>query len=74
MARKNNVDKVEETSKVDTTPADDLEENSEKARGDKVEAPVPAESKPVTVEPKPTPGLLDKFEVTPERGYRVNKD
>lgn len=32
--------------------------------------PVAAESKPVTVAPAPVPGLLDQFDVSPERGFR----
>lgn len=32
--------------------------------------PVAAESKPVTVAPAPTPGLLEQFDVSPDRGYR----
>lgn len=33
------------------------------------EAPEPVSST-VTVEPAPAPGLLDSFDVTPEKGYR----
>lgn len=32
--------------------------------------PVAAESKPVEVAPAPAPGLLDQFDVSPERGHR----
>lgn len=56
---------------------------AEKARGDDARStlvssleervnstPELADPKPVTVAPAEAPGLLDQFEVTPERGYR----
>lgn len=34
------------------------------------EAPVPVSAPAVTVEPAAAPGLLDGFDVSPDRGYR----
>lgn len=54
---------AEKAGKSRTTLVSGLEERVKSV-------PVPAEAAPVVVEPAPTPGLLDQFEVTPDRGHR----
>lgn len=54
---------AEQAGKNRTTLVADLE-----ARAKAV--PTPVDPPAVTVEPRPAPGLLDQFEVTPEGGHR----
>lgn len=54
---------AEKSGKNRPTLVSSLEERASKVA-------VSTEGSSVTVAPAPTPGLLDQFEVSPERGYR----